>query len=267
MRYFCFLLCTGLSAQEIGELSTERPGFTATSGMVGLGVLQLEQGYTFASTNEDGSRLTSFAGPQALVRYGIAEAFELRFSSYGYSWQTFHAGGDRNSLAGPNDSAAGAKIRLFKQTDKRPEVSFTGALSLPSSGSPFTTSGHDPSFTLAAYKDLPDKFSFAANLNAASVTDPRGRFASSGESVWAARSMRGGASLFAEAFHTTVDRVAGSQTVLDAGVFQSLGRNVQIDFAAGHTVAGAHPSWFVAMGCVMRVPRAIPALHWRRSGD
>jgi hypothetical protein len=258
MRFVCLVLaCTSVSAQELGELSTERPGFTATSGMVGLGVLQLEQGYTFESALESGSKLATFSGPQAVLRFGIAAALELRFSTDGYEWQTQRFGVERSALAGPSDYVLGVKYRVMAQGAARPEVSVTGGLSLPARGSPFTTSSHDPSFTLAAYKDLPDGFSLAANANMASVTDASGRLFSSGQSIWAARALGDGVSMFGEAFHTTVGRLEGSATALDAGLFRGLGKHAQIDVSAGHTVAGERPSWFLTMGCVFRVPRAM----------
>lgn len=257
MRYACLLLCTGLSAQELGDLSTERPGFTATSGVVGLGVLQLEQGYTFERAHADGTRLTTFSGPQALVRFGIADALELRFSTNGYAWQTQQSGAARSALSGPNDYVLGGKLRVFRQGVARPEVSITGGVSLPARGSAFTSSGHDPAFTLAGYKDLPNKFSIAANAIMASITDSKGRIFSSGQSVWAARGIGAGLSIFAETFHTTIGRQEGSEVAMDAGAFRGFGKHVQIDMEAGHTVSGARPSWFASLGCVLRDPHVL----------
>jgi hypothetical protein len=258
MRCFCFLLlaCTLASGQEMGELSTERPGFTATSGAVGLGVLQLEQGYTFTSSLEGGTKTDIFTGPQAVLRFGLTDAFEVRFSTNGYSLQTEEFAAGRSALSGANDLALGAKLRVVKQSVLRPEIAVTGSISLPSHGSPFTTSGHDPAFVLAAYKDLPGKFSVAANYNVASVTDPRGRFFSSAQSLFGARSVGRGLSLFGEAFHTSLDR-AGSEVAVDGGFFRGIGKHAQIDLAAGHTVAGERPSWFAVAGIVLRLPRAL----------
>ncbi len=257
MRFLCFLVCAGLPAQELGELATERPGFTSTSSAVGLGVLQLEQGFNFASGWGDGTRLTTFSGPQALVRFGVTAALEFRFSTSGYTWQTEQAGDRRSALSGGNDYVWGAKLRVLKQGVIRPEVSVTGGVSIPARGSPFTSSAHDPSFTLAAYKDLPAKFSIAANANFASVSDAQGRFASSGQSLWAARTIGAGVSIYAEAFHTTIGRLEGNEIALDAGLYRGLGKHVQIDLGAGHTIAGSRPSWIASAGCVFRVPHAL----------
>jgi Putative MetA-pathway of phenol degradation len=258
MRWVCLLaLCSGAAAQEMGDLSTERPGFTATSGAVGLGVLQLEQGYTFESAGDEGSKLRTFSGPQALLRFGITDALELRFSTDGYAWERQEFEGSGKSISGPNDYILGAKLRILKQGVARPEVSMTGGVSLPALGSAFTSSGHDPSFTLAAYKDLPAKFSVAANANVASVTDAQGRYFGSGESLWAARNIGRGVSLFAETFHTSIDRLEGSEVLVDGGLFRGIGRHTQIDLSIGHTVTGERPSWYASVGCVFRIPRGL----------
>jgi hypothetical protein len=265
MRWVCFLIVSsGVSAQEIGDLVTDRPGFTTPSSVVGLGVLQFEQGYTFESAREEATKLTTFSVPQALVRFGIADALEVRFTTVGYEW--------RGADSGPNDYAVGAKLRVVKQGAAHPEIAVLGGVSLPARGSPFTSSGHDPSFTLAAYKDLPGKFSVAANANLASITDYKGRVFSSGQSLWAARNMGRSMSIFGEAFHTTIGRVEGSEVAMDAGMFRGIGKHVQIDFAAGHTVSGARPSWFASMGLVLRVPRVLLGAGYRaalarNSGD
>ena len=264
MRWVCFLVvCISVSAQELGDLSTDRPGFTTPSSVVGLGVLQFEQGYTFESARDDGTQLMTFSVPQALVRFGMADALELRFTTNGYGWQTEQFVSDRNAISGPNDYAVGAKLRVIKQGVAHPEVAIIGGVSLPARGSPFTTTGHDPSFTLAAYKDLPNKFSVAANANFASITDSKGRIFSSGQSLWAARSIGDGMSIFGEAFHTTIGRLEGSEVAVDAGMFSGVGKHMQIDFAAGRTVTGARPSWFASMGLVLRVPRALLGAGYR----
>jgi hypothetical protein len=268
MRCFfsVLLVCACVSAQEMGELSTERPGFTATSGAAGLGVLQMEQGYTYESARDDGSKLATFSGPQALLRFGITDALELRFSTEGYAWETEEFAGSRSSVSGPNDYTLGAKWRFLKQGAARPEVSITGGVSLPASGSAFTTSSHDPAFTLAAYKDLPAKFSVAANANLASLTDPSGRYLSSGESLWGARSIGRGVSIFGETFRSTIDRLQGNTAVVDGGLFRAVGRHAQFDVSMGHTISGERPSWFVTMGCVFRAPRAFLSPLWYRFG-
>lgn len=67
----------------------------------------------------------------------------------------------------------------------------------------------------------------------------------------------GGFSPFGETFRTTIGRYEGSETVVDGGLFKEFGRNLQIDPALGHTVAGEVPSWYAAIAIVVRIPRAL----------
>lgn len=164
------LLTAGLYAQDLGDLTTDRPGFTFSSGVMGLGALQMEQGYTFESARQGGSKLRTFSAPRAL--------------------------------------------------------------SIPARSSAFASSGHDPSVTLAAYKDRPSRFSVAVDMDMASITEGRGRIFSAGESLWAARNT-GPVSIFAETFHTTVRRNQGSEVASALGLFRALGRHVQFDLEAG----------------------------------
>ena len=251
-----------VSAQELGDLATDRPGFTSPSTTLEIGTLQTEQGLTFQAARQNGMKSLSVNVPQILMRFGLFKSLELRFSNNGYSWQDQHFASSSHGIAGGGDYGIGAKFRILDQTKTRPEVAVQGMYSIPLSGSPFSSGGHDPSFTLAAYKDLPGKFGMAVNYNAASVTDSRGRIASTGESVWLSRSV-GPFSLFGETFRTTIGRCEGSQTVVDGGLFKGISKNMQIDLALGHTVAGEVPSWYAASGVVVRSPRALGAHLFR----
>ena len=241
----------------------DRPGFTFASGIVGAGVVQLEEGYTYESARQEGSALGTFSEPQALARLGIVRGLEIRFSTNGYSWQALRSGQGRSVVSGLNDMGLGAKFKVLEQSKARPEVSIIANLSLPAAGSAFTSSGHDPSFTLAGSKDLPGKLTVMANANFASITDAKGRIFNSGESIRVSRNA-GTVSIFAEVLHTSIARGEGSEVEAAAGVFRSLGKNAQVDVEAGHTVSGARPSWYSAMGFVFRDPRPLFGPGWFR---
>jgi hypothetical protein len=261
---YLLFICIGLRAQDLGDLSAERPGFTTSGGVVGFRVLQMENGSTLESARQGATKLRTFSAPSAVDRLGITKTLELRFSTDGYSWQSLRSGAARSSVSGSNDFVVGAKLRIVAQGKKHPDVSITGGLSLPARGSAFTSSGHDPSFTLAAYKDLTNKISVAGNANFASVTDAAGRIFSAGQSLWAERNM-GGVSLFADVFHTTIGRLEGSEVAMDCGIFRGLGKNAQVDLGIGHTLEGARPAWFITMGFVFRDPHGLSISRWPAS--
>jgi len=240
------------------DLSTERPGFAVPSSPVGLGILQLEQGYTYEWARLSPSKLRTFSAPQAMFRFGLTKTLELRFSTVGYEWQSQHTAGQRSVVSGGNDFVLGAKFRVLPQSEHgiRPEISVISGLSIPARGQPYTSGGWDPYFTLAADKDLPNKFSLVANMNYASVSDSVGRLFSSGEALWVTRPLKP-FGVFAEVFRTTIARGYGSEVVADIGCYKGIGKHMQIDIEAGHTVAGMRPSLYTSIGLVIRAPRAL----------
>ena len=63
-------------------LVTDRPDFTEASSTVGLGVAQLEFGYTYSFDNDGTDQTTGHSIGEPLLRYGIlANWFELRIAT------------------------------------------------------------------------------------------------------------------------------------------------------------------------------------------
>ena len=61
---------------------TDRPDATESAVTVGVGVFQLESGYTFDKA--DGVRIHSLG--EILLRVGVADILELRFGINSYQW-------------------------------------------------------------------------------------------------------------------------------------------------------------------------------------
>ena len=62
------------------EMPTDRPGFNAPASVVGAGVVQLELGWSTARLRD---RTYASAGPQPLLRVGVARYVELQVASLG----------------------------------------------------------------------------------------------------------------------------------------------------------------------------------------
>ena len=67
-------------------LVSDRPSFTTDSTILPTGDIQLELGVTYREWN-NGSDETSWEGPEALLRYGWKDRWELRLSWEGYSFR------------------------------------------------------------------------------------------------------------------------------------------------------------------------------------
>ena len=63
-------------------IATDRPDFTEASSTVGLGVLQIESGYTFISDDDGTATTHAHSYPEALFRYGVVgDWLELRLAA------------------------------------------------------------------------------------------------------------------------------------------------------------------------------------------
>ena len=123
--------CGGTLAQLDEALVTDRPDFTEASSVVGLGVLQLETGYTYTYNNDGADRSIAHSYPETLLRYGmIANWLELRVAwNYGDE--------DVNGLdaSGADDLYLGFKIGLTPQEGLLPEMAIIPQMTVPTGGS------------------------------------------------------------------------------------------------------------------------------------
>ena len=123
---------------EVSQLDepivTDRPDFTEASSVVGLGILQLETGYTYTYNDDDGERTIGHSYPETLFRYGIlANWLELRVAwNYGDE--------DVNGLGanGADDLYLGFKVGLTPQAGLRPEMALIPQMTVPTGGSSTT---------------------------------------------------------------------------------------------------------------------------------
>lgn len=67
----------GVAAQQVPDIATDRPSFSATPVTVGAGVWLGEFGYLYTG-NDDGPDQQTL--PQALLRYGLADDMGLQIN-------------------------------------------------------------------------------------------------------------------------------------------------------------------------------------------
>ncbi|MEX2093660.1 MAG: transporter [Pirellulales bacterium] len=106
--------CDGLSRR----LESDRPYFTKSASVVGLGVWQLETGYRYGREKDYGNEsFSSF--PDAGLRIGaLAEWFEFRL---GWTYLVHESTGGLN-IDGASDPYVGIKIALTPQDEMLPEM-------------------------------------------------------------------------------------------------------------------------------------------------
>lgn len=115
-------------------LSTDRPDFTEASRTVGLGVTQLEMGYTY-TTDDEGGRTNQHTYPELLVRHGIfRDWLELRLAYTANSFDTPVTSG-----TGSEDLYLGLKIGLTPQYGYLPEMALIPQMTVPSGSRDLTS--------------------------------------------------------------------------------------------------------------------------------
>jgi hypothetical protein len=106
--------------QEEDRIVTDRPHFSEASSLVGLGVTQIETGYSFFLDKQDGVTTRTHSFPEPLLRAGIlAEWFEFRLG-YNYLAQSISSPTAGNStLSGSDDLYLAAKLALVEQAVRK----------------------------------------------------------------------------------------------------------------------------------------------------
>jgi hypothetical protein len=120
-------------------LVTDRPDFTEASSTGGMGVVQLESGYTYTYDNDAVGSSKQHSFPEALLRVGVlADWLELRFDwNYG-EVTTTQFGVSRDVATGAEDLGLGVKLGLTGQEGILPEMALIVQSSVPTGSREFT---------------------------------------------------------------------------------------------------------------------------------
>ena len=122
----CESSCTGVASLD-EALVTDRPDFTEASSVVGLGVLQIETGYTYTYDSDAGQTSKANSYPETLFRYGVlADWLELRVG-----WNYGDDEVNNISSSGSDDLYLGFKIGLTAQDGLRPEMALIPQMTVP----------------------------------------------------------------------------------------------------------------------------------------
>jgi Putative MetA-pathway of phenol degradation len=121
---------------KVEPIATDRPDFTEASSTVGLGVFQIESGYTFIRSNQDGVALHTHSLGEFLFRYGVIEDWlELRLGLFPVTENLEST----SSEHGIDDLYLGVKLFLSEQSGILPEMSIVPQLRLPTGSTHFSS--------------------------------------------------------------------------------------------------------------------------------
>lgn len=242
-----------LGAEEV--IVTDRPDFVESSNTVGAGRFQVETSVNVERNRLAGTTEHTLTTP-TLLRYGIAEAWELRVESDGYTHLSTSGSGTlpKTRERGYSDLSLGAKwhMRDGDSQTGAPSLGWLFHLDIPSGSSEFEGPGTVPSVRMVAEWELYNDFSLGVMPGLMwDINDDDQRFAAGILGVVVGRS-------WTDNFRTFVEwsgqRLAsssngGSVITYDVGAAYLLSNHVQLDTALSFGANEYSPdlSWTVGL--------------------
>jgi hypothetical protein len=147
------------------RIITDRPHLAEAASTVGLGRVQVENGYTFYLDGSGGTTVQTHSFPETLVRLGLfQEWFEFRVQ-YNYFDEQISGAAGGGSLQGSDDLYLGAKVALTAQSGILPELTIFPQMRVPT-GSPDISSDEVlPGMNFVYAWRVTERFEIEGNTN------------------------------------------------------------------------------------------------------
>ncbi|MFN0195572.1 MAG: transporter [Planctomycetaceae bacterium] len=242
-------------SDEDEPLATDRPDFTEASSTVGLGVLQIEMGYTFSQDKDTGGRVRNHSFGEPLFRYGILDDWlEVRLAVFPVSEDSTTTG-IRRKTTGVEDIYVGLKLGLTEQRGWLPEMALVPQMTVPSGSNQFSNNE-----TLAGVNwlygwDISDDLSTAGSTQFNRTLDDTGEaYVEFAQSWTISYGLTEQLSAFTEwfAFFPNGADTVRVEHYFDGGLTFLLTNNVQWDVRAGIGLNDAADDFFVGTGLSIR---------------
>jgi hypothetical protein len=231
-------------------ISTDRPGFSDSSGIAPLWHLQLETGYTFTLRDRDGVESHTHNAPELLARLGLIEdRLEIRIGTSGYFWSRIDDGAATSSVEGFSDAFAGFKLKLIDQDGAIPRLALEGITTLSLGEHDISNREVEPTAKLIASWDLGSGFTLTSNAVLTYTTTSGSRFIQVAGSASLSYSVSDTTSVFVEYF-AVGPRIKGSDAAhsIDFGGAYLLNNRVQLDARVGFGLNAEADNVFVGVG-------------------
>ncbi len=236
-------------------LVTDRPDFTEASSTVGLGVAQIEFGYTYTYDSNAGvsTRTHSFGEP--LLRVGIlAEWLEFRIAAFPLEERTRSAGAS-NTASGVADLYLGFKIALTPQEGLLPEMALIPQMNVPSGSRAFTSNSVEPGLNWIYAWEINDFISTAGSTQGNRRIDASGNaYLEMAQSWTIAYTLSEKLGAYTEWFSLIPSGAdtARTESVANGGFTYLLSNDVQFDIRAGFGLNEAAADFFTGTGLSIR---------------
>jgi hypothetical protein len=243
-----------LAADE-DAIDPDRPDLTNGAKTVGRGRVQVEGGVVYQRTGLAGLPSQRAFAVETTLRAGVTERLELRVDGVPF---VRLRGAEEDTDVG--DFTLGAKYRFLDAPDEAwwPTLALGPFVKLPTAGQPIGSGRTDFGLILIASFDLPWRLGLDVNAGMAAVgqNGSGGYLLQARASASLAYAVSEPLSVFAEVFYASrAEREGRDQAGVDAGVIWRVTRDVALDVAAGTSLAGQAPDFFVRSGASVRFGR------------
>ncbi|MGH7244589.1 MAG: transporter [Phycisphaerales bacterium] len=231
-------------------ISTDRPSFCDTTGIVPNGHFQLETGYTFTLNNHSGVNTQTQNAPEILARYTlIDDRLELRLSTSGYVWSRTTADGSTTKVDGFSDVLPGLKLKLTDQDGALPRLVLEAAATTSIGSDGISNQDIEPTFKLLWSYDLGKGLGVYGNFNVAYATTSGERFVQGQGGVCVTYALNDKLSFYGEYFLFGPNaKGTNSAQYLDFGAAYLLTNRVQLDVRAGVGLNRQSNNFFAGAG-------------------
>lgn len=234
---------------------TDRPDFTEASSTVGLGVSQIEFGYTYLRDRDGNTRVRQHSWGEPLLRIGVwADWLEFRAAAFPTTRSTTQ-GGTPMRLTGWDDLYLGLKIGMTPQAGWLPEMSLIPQMTVPTGGSALTSDRTLAGVNWCYAWDVTDRWAIGASTQVNRASDEMGgTHAEWAQSVTLVRSWTDQLANYTEWYGIFPDGASNAPTqyYFNGGLTYLVTPDVQWDVPAGVGLSEAADDSYVGTGFSLR---------------
>lgn len=230
-------------------IDTDRPDTVESSEVVGKGRFQIETSISSERNHADGVKTRMYTTP-TLLRYGVADNWELRLETDGATWAqaTDDATLARHTERGFSDVSLGVKWHMQDgdESGGKPSLGWLLHADVPSGTQAFHGNGVRPSLRFVAEWDLPQEWSLGVMPGVIyDKTEAGHRYTAGILAAVLGKSLTDRQRVFVEVAgeQITARGNGGSVVTFDAGVTYRLTPTAQIDFAVNQALNQTTPDF------------------------
>lgn len=235
---------------DLPTISSNRPSFSDSTGLVPANHLQVETGYTFTKRNDGGTETKRHAVPEVLMRYRLFDRLETQLLWGGYLSQQSTGAGGSTDTDGASDIGIGIRIPIEDQHDWMPAISLGASVTPGTGDDEFSTGDHAVPVGKVLWSYAFDGgFSLGGNFVFAYPHDGQQRFDQVAASVYGTYMLNDRASVFGEYYVVApYANGTGPAHTVDGGVLFLASRTIQLDARVGFGLNDHADDFFAGVG-------------------